>query len=223
MSKSRKEFYNTEQGIKKKENHSEFMKERFNPETELGRKNLENVSKKSKERFNPETEEGRKRRENHSEKMKLLNDINTEEGRKRRENHSEFMKEYYNPETEQGIRNLEKAKERAKVVNQKSVKTRVQNRKNSSILGELIFDEDFLRENFLILDDKNNPRFLHSVYAKLTGYSKSHISREKRIGKLSFLYGISSISITEELENAKIKEIEAIIKSRNEELSLKAF
>ena len=29
MSKSRKEFYNTEQGIKKKENHSEFMKERF--------------------------------------------------------------------------------------------------------------------------------------------------------------------------------------------------
>lgn len=157
--------------------------------------------------------------------MKLINDINTEEGIKRRENHSEFMKEYYNPETEQGIRNLEKAKERAKVVNQKVAKTRVQNRKkkNVSILGDLMFEEDFIRENFLITDNENNQRFLSSVYSKLTGYSKSHISREKRIGKLSFLYGISSISITEELENAKIKEIEAIIKSRNEELSLKAF
>ena len=128
------------------------------------------MSNKGKKRFNPETEEGRKRRENHSE----------------------FMKE--------------KAKEQ------------LQKRQNDSILGELMFDEDFIRENFLIIDDKNNPRFLWSVYSKLSGYSKSSIKDLKRKGKLSFLYGIKSIKLSEELENAKIKEIEAIIKSRNEKI-----
>ena len=152
MSKSHKEFYKTERGIKTKENHSEFMTERFNPETEEGQKNLENT----------------------------------------------------------------------KLLRQKGVKTQIQNRKDASILGELMFDEAFIKENFLITDDKHNQRFLWSVYSKLSGYSKSQIRKEKREGKLSFLYGIKSISLTEELENSKIKEIEAIIKSRNEELSLKA-
>ena len=132
------------------------------------------------------------------------------------------MKEYYNPETEEGRRNKEKQSQLAKVTSQKRTETQVQNRKNASILGELMFDEDFIRENFLIRDDKNNLRFPSSVYSKLSGYSKSHIKVHKRNGGLSFLSGIESISLTEEQENTKIKEIEAIIKSRNEELSLKA-
>lgn len=113
-------------------------------------------------------------------------------------------------------------KEKAKVFRQKGAETNLQNRKNSSILGELMFDEAFIRENLLITDDKNNLRFLWSVYSKLSGYCESQIVKEKRIGKLSFLCGIKSIKLSEELENAKIQEIEEISKSRNEELSLKA-
>ena len=82
-----------------------------------------------------------------------------------------------------------------------------------------MFDEDFIRQNLLITDDKNNLRFLSSVYSKLSRYCESQIRKQKRIGKLSFLYGIKSISISKEQENAKIKEIEAIIKSRNEKNS----
>ena len=81
-----------------------------------------------------------------------------------------------------------------------------------------MFDEDFIRENLLITDDKNNQRFLWSVYSKLSGYSKSSIKDLKRKGKLSFLYGIKSIKLSKELENAKIEAIEAIIKSRNEKI-----
>ena len=222
MSKSHKELYKTEQGSKNKENHSEFMKERFNPETEQGRKNLEENRRRGVERFNSNTEEGRKRREKQSQSAKAKFDINTEQGRKRRENNSEKMKEYYNPETEEGRRNKEKQSQLAKVTSQKRTETNLQKRQNASILGELMFNEAFIRENFLIRDDKNNLRFLSSVYSKLSTYSRSHICLEKRIGKLSFLYGINSISLSEEQENTKIKEIEAIIKSRNEELSLKA-
>lgn len=89
-------------------------------------------------------------------------------------------------------------------------KEELQKRKDASILGELMFNEDFIKENFLITDDEDNLRFLWSVYSKLTGYSKSHIAKEKRIGKLSFLHGIKSIKLSEEQENAKIKEIEYI-------------
>ena len=82
-----------------------------------------------------------------------------------------------------------------------------------------MFDEAFIRENLLITDDKNNLRFLWSVYSKLSGYKESSIAEEKREGKLSFLQGIKSIKLSEEDELAKIKEIEAIIKSRNEKNS----
>ena len=95
-------------------------------------------------------------------------------------------------------------------------KEELQNRKNASILGDLMFDEDFIKENFLIIDDKNNQRFLSSVYSKLSRYCESNIRKQKRIGKLNFLSGIRSIKLSEEEENSKIEEIEAIIKSRNE-------
>ena len=81
MSKSHKEFYNTERGVKNKENHSNFLKEYFNPETEQGRMNLEIHSKSYKEFY--KTELGIKTKEIHSEKMKEHYNPNTEEGRKR--------------------------------------------------------------------------------------------------------------------------------------------
>ena len=239
MSKSQKTRFdiNTEEGRKQRENTSEKSKARFDETTEQGRKLRENLSKIKIEFYNTEegmkerekrsqsgrtrydenTEEGRKRRENASEKTKAQFDEKTELGRKRRENHSKVMKERFNSNTEEGRRNKEKQSRLAKVTSQKRTKTRVQNRKDASILGELMFDEAFIKENFLITDNKNNPRFLWSVYSKLSGYSYSHIVKEKREGKLSFLHGIESISISEELENSKIKEIEAIIKSRNDE------
>ena len=235
MSKSHKEFYNTEQGKKLRENHSEFMKERFNQNTERGRKNRENHSEFMKEYYNPETEEGRKRRENKTQLAQAQFDPNTEEGRRNKENHSKIMKKAFNPNTERGRKNLEKMSKSHKArynpnteegrrnleihseIMKKGAETRLQKRKNSSILGELMFDEFFIRENFIILDDKNNQRFLWSVYSKLSGFKKSSIIQQKREGKLSFLHGIKSIKLSEELENAKIKEIEAIIKSRNNE------
>ena len=225
---------NTELGRKRREHMSNKRKEYFNPETELGRKNLENFSKKQKERFNPETEQGRRNlkkraqiskaqfdpntesgRRNLKKRAQIslaIFDKNTESGRKRREHMSNKRKEYFNPETELGRKRREHMSNKRK----EKAKEHIQNRKNASILGDLMFDEDFIKENFLIIDDKNNQRFLWSVYSKLTGYSKSYIKALKQDGKLSFLYGIKSISITEELENSKIKEIEAIIKSRNE-------
>ena len=181
------------------EKSKEKMKERFNPETELGLKRREDISNKRKEYFNPETELGRLHLEENRERQKARYNINTEEGRKRREIHSKIMKE------------------KAKVASKKRAKTLIQNRQNDSILGELMFDEAFIKENFLIIDDKNNLRFLWSVYSKLSGYSKSHIKVHKRNGGLSFLSGIESISLTEELESVKIEEIKAIIKSRNNE------
>ena len=211
MSKSHKEFYNTEQGKKLRENHSEFMKEFYN--TEQGKKLRENHSEFQRNNWNKNTERGRKLREHLSEKGIERFNPETEEGRIRREDMSNKKKEYFNPETEEGrIRREDMSNKR-----KEQTKEQLQKRKNSSILGELMFDEDFLRENFLILDDKNNQRFLWSVYSKLSGYKKSSIIEQKREGKLSFLHGIESISISEELENSKIKEIEAIIKSRNDE------
>ena len=211
MSKSHKEFYNTEQGKKLRENHSEFMKEFYN--TEQGKKQREIQSEFQRNNWNKNTERGRKLREHLSEKGIERFNPETEEGRIRREDMSNKKKEYFNPETEEGrIRREDMSNKR-----KEQTKEQLQKRKNSSILGELMFDEDFLRENFLILDNKNNPRFLWSVYSKLTGYKKSSIIEQKREGKLSFLHGIESISISEELENSKIKEIEAIIKSRNDE------
>lgn len=229
MSKIKIEYYKTERGIKTRQNHSEFMTERFNPNTEYGRKRRENHSEKMKEHFNPETEEGRKRRENKSQSAQAQFDKNTEQGIKRRENHSEIMKKAFDPNTEEGKRNRENMSKSHKArynpdteegrrnleihseIMKKGAKTQLQKRKDTSILGELMFDEAFIRENFLIIDDKNNQRFLWSVYSKLTGYKKSSIIEQKREGKLNFLYGIESISITEELENSKIREIEAII------------
>ena len=148
-----------------------------------------------KEYFNPETE---------------LGQLHLQENRER-------QKEVYNINSEEGRRNREKAKERAKVVTQKSAKTRIQKRKDNSILGELIFYEDFIRKNFLIIDNKNNQRFLWSVYSKLTGYSECMTRQLKQNGKISFLSGIKSIKLSEEEENAKIKEIEQLLKSRNNE------
>ena len=114
--------------------------------------------------------------------------------------------------------NREKAKERAKITTQKSAKTRIQKRKDNSILGELIFDEDFLRKNFLIVDNKNNQRFLWSVYSKLTGYSECMIRQQKQNGgKIDFLVGIKSIKLSDEEENIKIREIEQILKVGNNE------
>ena len=207
-----KEFFdiNTEEGRKNREIDRISTNKQFDINTEEGRKNREKHSEFMKEYYNPETEQGKRNLEKRSQISKLIFDINTEQGRKRRDNQSNKMKDYYN--TEEG----KERRKRAKVVNQKSVKTRVQNRKNASILGELIFDEDFIKENFLIIDDKNNQRFLSSVYSKLSRYCESNIRKQKRIGKLNFLSGIRSIKLSEEEENSKIEEIEAIIKSRNE-------
>ena len=146
-----------------------------------------------------------------SEITKERFDINTEEGRKRSKNHSEIQRNNWNKNTEQGRKRREHISNKRK----EKAKEQLQKRQNDSILGELMFDEDFIRENFLIIDDKNNPRFLWSVYSKLSGYSKSSIKDLKRKGKLSFLYGINSIKLSEELENSKIEEIKAVIKSRN--------
>ena len=215
MSKSQKEYYNTEEGIKRREHQSNKRKEYYNPETEEGRRNREKYSEKMKEYYNPETEEGRKNREINSKSKKEYYNPDTEEGRKNRENVSKGQKRRFNPNTESGRFQLEENRRRAKVGAQRSAEASFQKKKNNSILKELIFDEFFIRKNFLILDDKNNPRFLSSVYSKLSGYCESSIVKQKREGKLSFLYGIKSIYISEEQENAKIKEIEAIIKSMN--------
>ena len=217
-SKSKKECYNpnTEEGRRNREDMSKIHKERYNPDTEEGRKNREINSKSKKEYY--KTEEGRKQREIRSETQRNNWDENTERGRKLRENISENRRKFWDKNTEEGRKrrknHSEFMKENRKILAQKRVETNLQNRKNSSILGELMFDEDFIRQNLLITDDKNNPRFLSSVYSKLSGYCESQIRKQKRIGKLSFLYGIKSISISKEQENAKIKEIEAIIKSR---------
>ena len=232
MSKSQKEYYNTEEGIKNRENLSNKKKEFFDPNTEEGRKNKEHISKKQKEARDENTERGRKLREDHSDFM--IGFYKTEQGKKLRENHSKKMKEYYNPDTEDGRRNKEiqseKGKERfnpetdegrkrrenhSKKMKEKA-KERLQNRKNASILGELMFDEEFIRKNFLIIDNKNNQRFLLSAYSKLSRFSESRVYYHKQKGKLSFLHGIKSIALSEEDELTKIKEIEAIIKSRNE-------
>ena len=232
VSKIHKERFNpdTEEGRKQREIRSEKVKSQFDPNTEAGRKRREVQSNKRKEYFNPETERGRQNLEKRSQISKSIFDINTEQGKKLRENHSKKMKDYYN--TEEGKRNKEKRSESAKARFDPNTEQgrknrehfseiRIQKRIEVSILGELIFDETFIKENFLIFDDKNNQRFLWSVYSKLTGYSESHIIVLKRKGQLSFLHGIRSISISEELENSKIREIETIIKSRNEELLLK--
>ena len=203
-----KNFYNKQHTEKTKEK----MRERFNPETEEGRKRREDKSQSAQAQFDPNTEEGRRNREKHSEKMKEYFNPETEEGQIHLEENRRKQKERFNLETEEGQKNLENVK----LLRQKGVKTQIKNRKDASILGELMFDEDFLRENFLIIDDKNNLRFLWSVYSKLTGYKESSIAEEKREGKLSFLHGIKSIALSEEDELTKIKEIEAIIKSRNE-------
>ena len=189
-SKMRIEFYKTERGVKNKEIHSEFMTERFNPNTERGRKNRENHSEFMKEYYNTDTEEGRKRRENKTQLAQTQFDPKTEEGRRNREKHSEIMKKAFNPNTEHGRKNLEKLSKSHKArynpnteegrrnleihseIMKKGAKTRIQKIKNSSILGELMFDEFFIRENFIILDDKNNQRFLWSVYSKLSGFKK---------------------------------------------------
>ena len=235
----RRDFYNSDYGKQQRKDISRRFKAFFDINTEEGRRNREIDRISTNKQFDINTEEGRKNRENHRNLTLKQFDINTEEGRRNKENHSKAMKEYYNPETElgrlhlqenrerqkevyninteEGRRNREKAKERAKVVTQKSAKTRIQKRKDNSILGELIFDEDFIRKNFLIIDNKNNQRFLWSVYSKLTGYSECMIRQLKQNGKISFLSGIKSIQLSEEEENAKIKEIEQLLKSRNNE------
>ena len=229
----------TEEGRKNREIRRDLFLKMYDINTEEGRKRRELDRISTNKQFDINTEQGRKNRENHRNLTLKQFDINTEEGRKNRENHLKAMKEYYNPETElgqlhlqenrerqkevyninteEGRRNREKAKERAKVVTQKSAKTRIQKRKDNSILGELIFDEDFIRKNFLIIDNKNNQRFLWSVYSKLTGYSECMTRQLKQNGKISFLSGIKSIKLSEEEENAKIKEIEQLLKSRNNE------
>ena len=229
----------TEEGRKNREIRRDFFLKMYDLNTEEGRRNREIRRDFSVKMYDINTEEGRKRRELDRISTNKQFDINTEEGRKNRENHSKLMKEYYNPDTElgrlhlqenrerqkelyninteEGRRNREKAKERAKVTSQKSAKTRVQKRKDASILGELMFDEDFIRQNLLITDDKNNLRFLWSVYSKLTGYSECFTRQQKQNGKISFLSGIKSIKLSEKDENAKIKEIEQLLKSRNNE------
>ena len=211
-SKSQKTRFdiNTEEGRKQREKHSGKMKEYFNPETEQGRKRREDMSKTKKAQFDKNTESGRRNRENRSEiKIKFYN---TEQGRKRRKNHSEFMKERFNPETEEGRKRLEHMFN----IRKEQTKEHLQKRQNASILGELMFDEAFIKENFLIIDDKNNQRFLSSVYSKLSGYCDGSIVKQKREGQLSFLHGIKSIKLSEKLENAKIQEIKAIIKNKNQ-------
>ena len=231
-----KDFYFKQHTEKTKEKISKTKKAQFDENTEQGRKLREKMSKSQKTQFDKNTEYGRKLREIRSEIKKAQFDENTEQGRKRRKHISNKRKEYFNPETEQGIRNRENLskikrkffnseqgrkrsknhsefmKENGKNITQKSAKTRIQKRKNISILGELMFNKEFIKENFLITDDKNNQRFLSSVYSKLTGYSRSHICLEKGEGKLRFLHGIKSISLTEELENSKIREIECFLK-----------
>ena len=189
-----KNFYNKQHTQKAKEKISKIQRNLWNENTEQGRKRRKEKSEIQRNNWDENTEQGRKLREHFSEIQRNNWDKNTEEGRKRSKNHSEFMKE------------------NGKIIAQKRVETNLQNRKNASILGELMFDEDFIRKNFLILDDKNNQRFLWSVYSKLTGFSESYIKVLKREGKLSFLYGIKSISLTEELDNSKIREIECSLK-----------
>ena len=201
-----KDFYTKQQTEKTKEK----LKERFNPETEQGRKRREDMSKTKKALFDKNTESGRKQRKINSKSKKEY--YKTERGIKRREYMSKIHKERCNPETEEGRKRLEHMFN----IRKEQTKEHLQNRQNASILGELMFDEAFIRQNLLITDDKNNQRFLWSVYSKLSGYSESSIVALKREGQLSFLHGIKSIKLSEKLENAKIQEIKAIIKSRNE-------
>lgn len=209
---------NTEEGIKNRELDRISTNKQFDINTEEGRRNRENHRNLSLKQFDINTEEGRRNRENHSKAMREYFNPETELGQLHLEENRERQKEVYNINTEEGRKNREKAKERAKVVTQKSAKTRVQNRKNASILGELMFDEAFIRQNFLITDNKNVQRFLWSVYAKLTGYSECMTRQQKQNGKLSFLSGIKSIKLSEEDENTKVKEIEQLLlKSRNNE------
>ena len=219
QSRKMKAFYdiNTEEGRKNREIRKNLSLKQFDISTEEGRKNREIRKNLSLKQFDISTEEGRKNRENDSEKMKEYFNPETELGRLHLQENRERQKELYNINTEEGIRNREKAKERAKVTTQKSAKTRVQKRKDTSILGELMFDEYFIRQNLLITDDKNNLRFLWSVYSKLTGYSECFTRQQKQNGKISFLSGIKSIKLSEKDENAKIKEIEQLLKSRNNE------
>ena len=178
ISKTKKAQFdeNTELGRKRRENHSKKMKLLNDINTEEGRKRREYMSNKKKEYFNPNTEEGRRNRENQSKMRIECFNPETEEGMKRREHMSKREKERFNPETEQGRKRREHMFNKRK----EQTKEQLQKRQNASILGELMFDEAFIRENFLILDDKNNLRFLWSVYSKLTGYSESHISKEKQ-------------------------------------------
>ena len=213
----RRDFYNSDYGKQLRKDHSCKIKAFFNINTEEGRKNRENHRDLTLKQFDINTEEGRKNRENHSKTMKEYFNPETELGQLHLQENRERQKEVYNINTEEGRRNREKAKERAKVGTQKSAKTRIQKRKDNSILGELIFDEDFIRKNFLIIDNKNNQRFLWSVYSKLTGYSECMTRQLKQNGKISFLSGIKSIKLSEEEENTKIKEIEQLLKSRNNE------
>ena len=201
-----KDFYITQPTEKAKEK----MKEYFNPETEEGRKRREDMSKTKKALFDKNTESGRKQREINSKSKKEY--YKTERGIKRREYMSKIHKERFNLETEEGRKRLEHMFN----IRKEQTKEHLQNRKNASILGELMFDEEFIRKNFLIIDDKNNLRFLWSVYSKLSGYSESSIVKQKREGQLSFLHGIKSIKLSEKLENAKIQEIKAIIKNKNQ-------
>lgn len=218
MSKSQKEYFNTKEGRKNRENRKNLTLKQFDINTEQGRKRREIHSEKMKEYFNPETEQGRLHLQENRRRGKECFNSNTEEGIKNRENMSKIKIEFY--KTERGMKNRENhskiMKENGKIIAQKRAETLIQKRKDTCILGELMFNEAFIRENFFITDDKNNPRFLSSVYSKLSGYSRSHIKVHKRNGKLSFLSGITSISISEEYENAKIKEIEQLLKSRNE-------
>ena len=214
---NRRHFYNSDYGKQLRKVQSRKMKAFYDINTEEGRKNIEIRKNLTLKQFDISTEEGRKRRENHSEKMKEYFNPETEQGLLHLQENRERQKERYNINTEEGIRNREKAKERAKVATQKSAKTRVQKRKDTSILGELMFDEDFIRQNLLITDDKNNLRFLWSVYSKLTGYSECFTRQQKQNGKISFLSGIKSIKLSEKDENTKIKEIEQLLKSRNNE------
>ena len=212
MSKTKKALYdiNTEEGRKQREKMSKSQKTRFDINTEEGRKNREINSEKGKAQFDPNTEEGRKQRKINSKSKKEY--YKTERGIKRREYMSKIHKERFNPDTEEGRKRLEHMFN----IRKEQTKEHLQKRQNASILGELMFDEAFIKENFLIIDDKNNQRFLWSVYSKMSGYSESSIVKQKREGQLSFLHRIKSIKLSEKLENAKIKEIEAIIKSRNE-------
>ena len=54
-----------------------------------------------------------------------------------------------------------------------------QKRKDASILGELMFNEAFIRENFLITDDKNNSKNITDEMLKLRGNMLSVSDFEK--------------------------------------------